>query len=137
MAEANSSNSENILDFYLSNMNTYYNVQKFLLLYEGIPIVFSELGIFETTYEQIIKIRKILREMFGVDDSHYNEKETIKTRTEIMRDSLKKTLMQYVYRKLNEDATLQQDGLTQEEVEEEVEEVEEEEVEEEEVELIF
>lgn len=118
MAEANSSNSENILDFYLSNMNTYYNVQKFLLLYEGIPIVFSELGIFETTREQIIKIRKILRVMFGVDDTHYNEKETIKTRTEIMRDALKKSLMQYVYRKLNEDATLHHDGSLQEEEEE-------------------
>lgn len=100
MSEANS-NSEDILDFYLSNMNTYYNLQKFLLLYEGIPIVFSELGIFKTPYEEIIKIRKIFREMFSVDDIHYNENEIIETRIEEMRKDLRKSLLHYLYNNLN------------------------------------
>lgn len=104
MNNANS-NSEDILDFYLSNMNTYYNVKKFLLLYEGIPIVFSELGIFKTPYKEIIKIRKIFREMFSVDDIHYNENEIIETRIEKMRKDLRKSLLHYLYNNLNNEAT--------------------------------
>lgn len=104
MNNANS-NSEDILDFYLSNMNTYYNVQKFLLLYEGIPIVFPELGIFKTPYKEIIKIRKIFREMFSVDDIRYNENEIIETRIEEMRKDLRKSLLHYLYNNLNNEAT--------------------------------
>ena len=33
-----------LLDFYFKNMSKYYNINNFLLLYESIPITFSELG---------------------------------------------------------------------------------------------
>ena len=43
--ETNSDDSKStLLNNYLTNMNEYYNINNFLLLYEGIPVIFPELG---------------------------------------------------------------------------------------------
>lgn len=43
--ETNRDDSKSILlNNYLTNMNEYYNINNFLLLYEGIPVIFPELG---------------------------------------------------------------------------------------------
>jgi hypothetical protein len=43
--ETNSDDSKStLLNNYLTNMNEYYNIKNFLLLYEGIPVRFPELG---------------------------------------------------------------------------------------------
>lgn len=93
--------NDNVLDFFLSHMNEYYASEKFFLLYEGIPITFSELGILESTNEQRIRIRNIVRKMFGVEDEYYDLlTEKCITKHGRLKSELVRKVIKYVYDKL-------------------------------------
>lgn len=100
--------NKNVLDFFLSHLNEYYASDKFLLLYEGIPITFSELGILERKSEQRIRIRKILRKMFGTNEEHYDQSERLITDNGRLITRLRHYLIESVYTKLTTENDIEQ-----------------------------